>query len=119
MGSQLICRSHYNTFLLERVATGDLSRLCTYVAAACFSVILSRTLAATTSRRPWLNIFMPFFLVCVFGGSAGWSNSVMFLLALVAIIPFAERLGYVTEQVRAERLLVYCRFSDKMVCVRS
>ncbi len=43
----------------------------------------------------------------------------MFLLALVAIIPFAERLGYVTEQVRAERLLVYCRFSDKMVCVRS
>ena len=41
---------------------------------------------------------MVFFAVAIIADNKGWSNSVLFLFSLLGIVPFAERLGYVTEQ---------------------
>jgi hypothetical protein len=69
----------------------DARTLCTYT-QRCF---LCHPLCAC---RPWMNVLLlaaPFALI---GYGAGWSNGVVFAFALLAIAPFAERLGFVTEQ---------------------
>jgi hypothetical protein len=65
--------------------------LCMYTQRCC----LCHPLCAC---RPWMNVLLlaaPFALI---GYGAGWSNGVVFAFALLAIAPFAERLGFVTEQ---------------------
>lgn len=47
----------------------------------------------------YLNILMLLTPFALLSNSLGWSDGVTFALNLLAIAPFAERLGYVTEQV--------------------
>ncbi len=63
---------------------------------------------------------MPLFLLALAGESAGWSHSVMFLLSLLAIVPFAERLGYVTEFGNATEVIValFALRNDKLRLVQ-
>jgi Ca2+:H+ antiporter len=46
-----------------------------------------------------LNLLMLLFPVAVVSNRSGWPESTTFLCSLLAIAPFAERLGFVTEQI--------------------
>jgi hypothetical protein len=52
----------------------------------------------THHTRPWLNLLLAFAPLAVLGYISDWSHGVVFGFALLAIAPFAERLGFVTEQ---------------------
>ena len=45
-----------------------------------------------------MNVLLVFAPLAFIGYGADWSNGVIFAFALLAIAPFAERLGFVTEQ---------------------
>lgn len=49
-----------------------------------------------------MNILMPFSAFAMIASASGWSHGVVFAFALLAICPFAERLGYITEQLCLE-----------------
>ena len=46
-----------------------------------------------------LNIFLPCTIIAFISEAVHWPSGVTFAFSLVAIAPFAERLGYVTEQI--------------------
>ena len=48
--------------------------------------------------RPWLNLLLVFVPLAIAGHIVGWSTGVRFAFALLGIAPFAERLGFVTEE---------------------
>lgn len=56
------------------------------------------SLAGWFPPRPWMNVLLVFAPLAFIGYGADWSNGVIFAFALLAIAPFAERLGFVTEQ---------------------
>ena len=49
-------------------------------------------------RRPWLNLLFAFVPFAIIAHAQHWSDGVRFTFALLSIAPFAERLGFVTEQ---------------------
>jgi Ca2+/H+ antiporter len=62
---------------------------CRYLALSTREVVLGSK----------LNVLMLLFPVAVVSNHSGWPESTTFLCSLLAIAPFAERLGYVTEQI--------------------
>jgi len=64
-------------------------------------VYLARSLRAVLLGSK-LNILMPFTALAMIASASDWSEGVVFAFALVAICPFAERLGYITEQLCLE-----------------
>jgi Ca2+:H+ antiporter len=54
-------------------------------------------LVGEAGDRPWTNVLMIFFPFAVISKYVGWSPTAQFLLSLAALIPFAERLGFCTE----------------------
>lgn len=45
-----------------------------------------------------MNVLMFFLPLCFAAESGGWGDGALFAFSLIAIVPFAERLGFVTEQ---------------------
>lgn len=66
-----------------------------------FTVYLLRSLKAIFLGSK-LNILMPFTVLAMIAVHSQWSDGVIFAFALLAICPFAERLGYITEQLCLE-----------------
>ena len=54
-------------------------------------------LVGEAGDRPWTNVLMIFFPFAVISKYVGWNPTAQFLLSLAALIPFAERLGFCTE----------------------
>jgi Ca2+:H+ antiporter len=67
----------------------DNPSFCRYLALSTREVVLGSK----------LNVLMLLFPVAVVSNHSGWPESTTFLCSLLAIAPFAERLGYVTEQI--------------------
>ena len=51
----------------------------------------------TPGERAWFNLLLVFFPLAFISNSLKWGDLPTFFLALVALIPFAERLGFCTE----------------------
>ena len=54
-------------------------------------------LIGEAGERPWTNTLLLFFPLALIAKYVGWNPTAQFLLSLVALIPFAERLGFCTE----------------------
>jgi hypothetical protein len=51
----------------------------------------------TPGERAWFNILLVFFPLAFISNRLNWGDLPTFFLSLVALIPFAERLGFCTE----------------------
>ena len=49
--------------------------------------------------RPWFNVALVFVPIAFASKSAGWPDTARFFIAVGAMIPLAERLGFATESV--------------------
>ena len=53
---------------------------------------------ALAACRPYLNVLMVFVVLAVVCDAKKWSSSILFTFSILGIVPFAERLGWVTDQ---------------------
>lgn len=65
---------------------------------AYFAKALRMFFIGEPGDRPWLNFMMVFLAISIAADKGGWSDGALFAFSLLAIVPFAERLGFVTEQ---------------------
>jgi hypothetical protein len=47
--------------------------------------------------RPWFNVFLVLVPLAIISKLANWPQAAQFVLALLAMVPLAERLGFTTE----------------------
>ena len=77
----------------QRVHEPVLSRGClAYVKRSTKALAIGRP-----GERPWLNLLIGLVPFAFLSNHLAWGNAVTFVLALLAICPFAERLNFVTE----------------------
>ena len=70
------------------------SRLLTLVIFLCVC-----TLITSAGERAWFNLLFIFFPLAWLSRQLGWGDEVTFALALIAMMPLAERLGFCTEAI--------------------
>lgn len=58
---------------------------------------LQKVVFGERGDRPWFNVLLAFFPIALAAKYLGWNQSATFVFALLATVPFAERLGFVTE----------------------